>query len=175
MACSSADPSRQRLLDFASHGPAPFTVGLGRPVFLDGVQVLPVRRRVLPTDLRLLLVDRPGVRLLGDDPCVIGLGGRQLAFQLGHLLDGLGQLGFQESHPVFEGPRVDLEQQVALPDGLVFQDMDPHHLALNPSRHLNDVGLDVRVCGKRCVAVRQHIVGHQGRDHQEDAQDPDPR
>src|SRR5262249_46039854 len=40
---------------------------------------------------------------------------------------------------------------------------------------LDDVGLDVGVGGERGVAVRQDVIGYQGRDHQQDEQDPDPR
>ncbi len=76
---------------------------------------------------------------------------------------------------MLEGPRVDLEQKLSLFHGLVFLDVDVHHLAFDPGRHLNDVGLDVGVGGEGRVAIRQDVIGDQGRDHQQEEQDPGPR
>ena len=124
---------------------------------------------------------KPRVALIAPGPAVPGgqghqarilrFRGRNLAFHLSHLLDSLDQFGLEKIDPVFEGSRVNLKQEVALLDGLVFQDIDLNHLAFHPSGHLNDEGLNVCVCGERRVAVRQHIVGYQDCDQQEDEND----
>ena len=108
---------------------------------------------MLLADLRLLLLDRAGVGFPSDDPLVVGLGRHQLASHLLDLVDGIDQLGFQHRHPVLEGPRVDLEQEISLLDGLVFLDVDPDHLAFDPGGHLDDEGLNEGVRGERRVAI----------------------
>ena len=87
-----ANPRGQGLLGLAGLRLALLSSRLRRIVSLQGRHIITIGRGFLLEDFLFLVVDKLGVRFLGDEAGVVGLGGRQLRFHLGDLLNGLDAL-----------------------------------------------------------------------------------
>ena len=170
-----ADHRGQRLLDLLRAGDA-LCRRAACAALCDCVRLLvfAIGGGFLLEDHLFLVGDDLGVRLFGFETVDVGLGRGELRFELGDLLHRVDALRFEQGHPILERPRVDLEQQFALLDGLVLLDVDANHLAFDPRGDLDDVGLHVSVGRKGSVESGEDVIRSDQHDHQQAPAAPTP-